>query len=364
MLKKILVISIISPDKEGRLKKTIGLLIRKFHVILLCPKCNLEFTNCTHIPIGERRPIGIIEQIRFINELLKTVKTVTRNYDYIDALYVANVLSVPGALILLRKLHISNIIYDAYELFFAMKGKKNGIKNWVYYRFEKAIVYKASLIVEANYERALLVQGFYQLAQLPIVISNFNYMLSNNCIIERKKINTDHVVLGYVGYISKERKLSDLITEVSQNQSIELHIYGSGNDRNELCRMTEELNQKNIFFHEEYTISELETILSSIDIGYINYPYHNYNNIYCEPNKIYEYAANGVPMVSYRHPKLERIFRSDGIGYADDSIVHAVNTIVKNYHEYVDACITYYLHEKESSHREDQEYLTSIEAII
>ena len=115
-MKKILVLSIISPDKEGRLKKTISLLTRNYNVILVCPKCDLKFLNCIHISIGNRRPIGIKEQIIFVYNAIRTLDLFRQHLESIDALYVANVLSVPSSLFLIRKIGISKIIYENYSI--------------------------------------------------------------------------------------------------------------------------------------------------------------------------------------------------------------------------------------------------------
>ena len=358
-MNRVLVFSVISPDKEGRLKKTLELLTTRYLVTLVCPKSGFSLVNLNLIGIGEERPVGIKAQIRYVSQIKKALRNKKIIGDF-NSIYIANVLSVPGGMQIKKYLGIEKCIYDAYEIFFTKRTGKQGIKNKFYLLMEKSIIKKADLIIEANYERALLAQGFYQLESLPIVVSNFNYKVDSQ-IDKINKYDNEKIKVGYVGYISKERRVHDLIKEIGNNSEIELHIYGNGKDAIGLADEVEINKYKNVFFHGEYQIQELQFILSSIDVGYIFYPQHNYNNIYCEPNKIYEYCANGIPMISYMHPKLNHLFDTFHIGCADDSIIESIKTIMQSIDTFRKACKESYFQTQLSV---NQKYLDRIDSVM
>ena len=78
--------------------------------------------------------------------------------------------------------------------------------------------------------------------------------------------------------------------------------------------------------------------LDSCHIGIISYPFTSYNNIYCAPNKIFEYAAMGLPFIATEQPIFKhaqeqyhtgRVFRYNDIS----SFVKETQELVKTYSE-------------------------------
>ncbi len=58
----------------------------------------------------------------------------------------------------------------------------------------------------------------------------------------------------------------------------------------------------------------LPAITAQADVGIVTYPYEGLNNIYCSPNKIFEYAQAGLPVVATEQPPLKEMVESYGIG--------------------------------------------------
>ena len=71
------------------------------------------------------------------------------------------------------------------------------------------------------------------------------------------------------------------------------------------------------------------------------------NPIYCAPNKVYEYAMFGVPMLGNEIPGLNSSLENNGIGVCHkgdsaDDIVRAILNIESNYKELSDNCRKFY----------------------
>ena len=70
-------------------------------------------------------------------------------------------------------------------------------------------------------------------------------------------------------------------------------------------------------------------VTAAADIGVLVYvsggksSYSSLNPVYCAPNKIWEYAKFGVPMIANDNPALEYEFNTNGIGYCAKELSNA-----------------------------------------
>lgn len=353
MKKKLSIISIVSPELEGRLSRTIKLLNEEFDIILYSP-CIKEINKYIykHVVIGENRPKGIREQIRFYNNFKKKINELKISTEY---LYVANFTAMPSAKIFINKYHPKTIIYDAYEIPFKCYKEKYNYKERIFNYMEKWLINKSNLIIEANEERALLAQGHYGLDLKPLVLSNMN-MQSSNSNLSLMTYN-GQIKICYLGFISKQRRIFDLINEVKNKKNITLDIYGYGADSNALKEYIINQNIKNVSYNGAYIYDEINKILSNYQIGFLFYSNKGYNNQYCEPNKILEYASHNIPMISYIHPKIQTIFSKYNIGVCKNSILDAINDIYINISYYKENCRIFCEIQKQLKENEENRFL-------
>jgi glycosyltransferase involved in cell wall biosynthesis len=55
--------------------------------------------------------------------------------------------------------------------------------------------------------------------------------------------------------------------------------------------------------------------LRQADLGYVTYSMRGLNNILCAPNKVFEYAQAGLPMVATCQPTIKALFEEHRIGH-------------------------------------------------
>ena len=146
------------------------------------------------------------------------------------------------------------------------------------------------------------------------------------------------VVLVYQGVVSKERNLSffvDCLKALPENY--QMLFIGDGDA---LPVMRERAEQLGVASRIEFTgrLSNVEMLrrLDDCHIGIISYPFTSYNNIYCSPNKIFEYAALGLPFIATEQPIFKnareqyhtgRVFRYGDVA----SFVEETEALVKTY---------------------------------
>lgn len=215
----------------------------------------------------------------------------------------------------------------------------------------------ASAVIECEYNRAHIAKAWFGLKKLPYIVPNKPYMNrlegkmsieDKSCaeVIERIK---DRTIIIYQGIIDSERPLEPFIDAIADL-----------GDRYALIIMSSDVEKiKNKAKQNTYLLpfiappKHLE-VTSWADIGILTYlPVRGettspLNAVYCAPNKIYEYAMFGIPMIGNDIPGLTAEFSKDGIGvsfgnFCKNDIILAIQHIMSNYDFYKRNSYEYYL---------------------
>ena len=229
---------------------------------------------------------------------------------------------------------------------------------WPYMNIEKYARHAYKVVVP-EYNRAHIQKTWWKLKEVPVVLPNKPYQLpvldtipdelDNIKPIISQMNNEKRRILLYQGVFYADRNL-DKIADAVDKLSDRYVLYIMG-------RKTE---------YREELLSRHRNIVA---VPYIDPPYHMFitknahigltpyvakkflrysilNALYCAPNKIFEYAGNGLPMLGSNVPGLEIPFERYNIGkcYEDneDSIIECLEYIDKNYDEMSRNCYTYF----------------------
>ncbi len=252
-----------------------------------------------------------------------------------DLIYLQDFLSSVPGLWLRPFARKKRMIYDAHELIIPKEGQRLSKRDQFFIKPERKLCEKADTVIEANKERADLIRETYGL-------DNVSYVLNITKLAYNGKVRTlpedGKVVLVYQGVVSKERNLSffvDCLKALPENYRM-LFI----GDGDALPVMRERAEQLGVASRIEFTgrLSNVEMLrrLDDCHIGIISYPFTSYNNIYCSPNKIFEYAALGLPFIATEQPIFKnareqyhtgRVFRYGDVA----SFVEETEALVKTY---------------------------------
>ena len=214
-------------------------------------------------------------------------------------------------------------------------------------------------IVIPEYNRAHIVKIWWDLKETPIILPNKPYRLPPleipfeiECKLKKLKEEKRKILL-YLGIFNPDRDLELIVDAVSEMQDYVLYLIGRKNEY-----LDKLLNKKKNVENIEY-------------IEYIQPPYHicagryanlallpykptkelkavsELNSLYCAPNKIYEYASQGLPMIGPDIPGLKFPFELYKIGecYQENSIssvIHAIHKIESNIEEYKANCLKFW----------------------
>lgn len=206
----------------------------------------------------------------------------------------------------------------------------------------------AAIVIECEYNRAHIAQAWFGLDKLPYVISNKPYMepLEKESYIQNEyarriisKIKNRKIIF-YQGIIDDERPLDPFIEAVDLlGEEYALVVMSSDTEK------LKEKQSRNLYLLPFVNPPHHLEVTSWAYIGILTYyPVREattspLNALYCAPNKLYEYAMFGMPMLGNDIPGLKYSVQSHNMGECFSSfdkmeIVKAIRKIEDNYGAY------------------------------
>ncbi len=225
---------------------------------------------------------------------------------------------------------------------------------------------EATKVVCCEYNRAHITKGLFTLEKLPVVLPNKPYddkrELSDNILSHeissllskyKEKTKNKKVILYQGIFLDKERRLEEFCQAISLlPEEYVLVAMGTGSDMYE--RLREQYESERIIFIPFIKPPYHLLVTKDAYIGVLSYfPRPNnigtvINPLYCAPNKIFEYAKFGKPMLANDIPGLKYIFKEFDCGVCIDypmtpkAIASCIMELNKNYSLYSMGAIKYY----------------------
>jgi len=225
---------------------------------------------------------------------------------------------------LLAKLSSASLIYDAHELIIPESGKRLSLRDRLWYFFEHWVVPRADLVIAANEERARLMAEHYHLSYTPEFMRNIPSQQHNNSGENRlfttypalMKRNADKQFILYQGHMSLSRGIGRFVESIAHLPArFRLVLAGGGPDREDIGVLANRLGLSGRVIQLGLIPNrDLPFVTQACDIGIVAYPFSGLNNIYCSPNKVFEYAQAGLPMIATNQPPLKAMVERYQLG--------------------------------------------------
>lgn len=205
------------------------------------------------------------------------------------------------------------------------------------------VIHSAEVVFMPEYNRTVLYQVWFKLKKRPVLLPNKPYFLPTKDELseyrekypEQVELFKKYKAVLYQGHIHPERDLTAFV-KASKKFPKDYRLVLMGKDHGDLSRY-KEINPSII--HIDFIPAPEYLLFTSLcHIGVVTYSPCELNTAYCAPNKIYEYAAFGKPMIGNDVPGLQ-IVKSSNAGLLIDeqninSIVEAIEKIEINYNKY------------------------------
>ena len=210
----------------------------------------------------------------------------------------------------------------------------------------KPVAQRASRVIVPEFNRACILKLWLQLDQIPSVIPNKPYCHPLKRNIENQWFVNENnkKVLLYQGYLNKNRNIDAICTALGQMQGWIFLLLGKG-EKEYINHLKESFP---FVTHIEFVEPphHLE-VTSWARIGVVKYDWFDLNHAYCAPNKTWEYAGFGIPMIGNDLPGLQYSIgnkKAAVLGDMDneEEIKRAIEEIDNNYDFYCQNAKSFY----------------------
>lgn len=216
-----------------------------------------------------------------------------------------------------------------------------------HYRYTNGYYFKHSklnICPEAN--RAAIFRYWYKLKVSPTVLPNtpfyhpqmINMEIEDVEIYNKIKLLKNKKLILYMGVIAPDRDITPFIKMINQIGD-NYHLILLGRIDGEMSTVINLINENNnvTYLGQMSSPAHLQ-VASWAFIGILSYNFEDLNNIFCAPNKIWEYAGFGIPMISNDIPGMENLLTKYNSGLtlnfenADtEEIIDKIKLIDSNY---------------------------------
>lgn len=242
-----------------------------------------------------------------------------------SAVRYANIKSVP-------------LIYDAHEIYYSQVQFPKEVQD-KYRNMEKRLIGRASATITVNPFLADLMKQRYR-ARRPHVIYNASPLQAitySNRLRSTLGLTQDARIVLYQGWISDNRGIERLVEAAKYfDPDIYFVVIGYGAFTDALKSLAEQKKVSDkVKFYGGVSSDDLHELTCDADLGVIPYYGVDDNNLYCSPNKLFEFAVAELPFIANDLPFLKSIVEQFGCGLLSDlsspeSIAHTVNRLFSN----------------------------------
>ncbi len=216
----------------------------------------------------------------------------------------------------------AQLVYDSHELYSEQEFPAIERKRWQ--DVERKFINRCNAIITVNESIADALQSRYGLSGVhvilnaercsaPPVLSRFWH--------ETFGLPADAMVLLFQGGLSANRNLEQMVLAMRglSNPRVHLALLGDGELQNTLAKLVERHQLADrVHLHPAVPQDRLLSLTAAADAGIIPYQAICLNNLYCTPNKLFEFIAAGLPILASDLPEIRRIVAGQDIGKVGD----------------------------------------------
>ena len=210
----------------------------------------------------------------------------------------------------------------------------------------KPVAQNALEVMVPEYNRACILRVWMKLAKTPTVIPNkpLNHPRKRNIPNSYQEVLEGKKIVLYQGYINRNRNLDKVCEAMKDMPGYCLVLMGKGSASyiNELKRKYPQIIHISFIAPPEHLY-----VTSWARIGIVKYDWFDLNHAYCAPNKTWEYAGFGIPMIGNELPGLRyTIGNANAAVLAEmdkvEDIKKAIDVIDNNYEFYGENALNFY----------------------
>ncbi len=234
-------------------------------------------------------------------------------------------------LVFIAKIFKIKIIYDCHELE-TEKNNLKGLRKKLSKCLEYLLIKKVDHIFVVSENIADWYEKTYNIPR-PTVLFNAPraaHFKKTNYFKDTFYLRNDQIILLYQGELAAGRGVEILLEAFKKNTNDKIVIVfmGYGEFEREIQSASKSYN--NIFFHKAVPVHELLNFTASADVGValIKNTCLSYN--FCMPNKLFEYAMAGLPVIVSDVKEMSEFVKKHQMGViVEDDTVASLNEAIE-----------------------------------
>lgn len=235
----------------------------------------------------------------------------------------------------LKKIYKAQLVYDAHELETetnGYKGFRQKLSKWL----EKKLINKADMTLVVSESIADWYANEYNIARPPVVLNapNTRELKINNHFREQLGIRKDQIILLYQGGLASGRGVHLILEAFKQRKDDKVVAVFMGYGSLEADIKIAAEQHSNIYFFPAVPPQVVLEYTASADFGISLIENTCLSYYYCMPNKLFEYAMAGLPvLVSNMKDMSELVTRYAMGAVISDFSADGINQAVDNFLE-------------------------------
>lgn len=221
--------------------------------------------------------------------------------------------------VIIKLITKSKLIYDAHEL----ESNKNGLSRFLskltlgaekaLWRFVDYFI-TVSPSIEKWYQENLGYKRSSIILNSPVLMGGNNIInrSGQNYLRDKFEIPKNKKIFIYVGLLARGRGVEKIVEIFSDISYAHVIFLGYGALSGWLENMVS--IHPNIHFHQAVSHEELVGVVQSADVGICLIENVSLSDYYCLPNKLFEYAFAGIPVVASDFPDISSIVQRHNLG--------------------------------------------------
>jgi glycosyltransferase involved in cell wall biosynthesis len=286
------------------------------------------------LPRQLRHPIVFLELL--IKVLIKTKSL------KIDVIHCHDTLVLPIGY-LIKKIKKSKLIYDAHEL----ESNKNGqtkFMSWGTLFIEKKCWKSIDLLITVSEsitdwydehlgkKKSILVLNAPEIATIKS-IEQPTTKTQERYFHHKYDLPDNTLIFLYLGFLTRGRGIEKIIAAFESPQIKSHAVFVGFGDKKDYIIAASKNNNK-VHYHEAVKHDQVVKISRNADVGLCLIENISLSDYYCLPNKLFEYAFSGLPVLASDFPELKKMVNKYKLGSCCEidstAIQEAIVKIEKN----------------------------------
>lgn len=241
---------------------------------------------------------------------------------------IAHSLAALPVCVRLARRHRLPLLYDAHELETERAGWSRPIRKIA--RFvETLLIRRCDHVILVNDSIYDWYNNAYPGISASVVrnVPNAPPNIGKSMLRQTLGLSSDVILYVYCGALGADRGLSELI-EAFRDLGNDRHLVMIGYGHGKEALTTQAAGLGNVHFHDAVPQSELVTLMSGADVGIIVPRTDSLSYEFGLPNKLFEYAAAGLGVITGTGPELHRFSKEYPASKCADLCIDSLKAVI------------------------------------